>query len=110
MSCCSRQRPGHQDGSPSRTYLIVDATLRTRATGLFDLDVLPLPVRCLFQGEAQQNFAASAPYLVDLTLPGTGPTSFHKRFFAEDWEKGTGIVLCSTAPMDAIWSAFRKFT
>ena len=46
-------KAGPQDGSPSRTYLIVDATLRTRATGLFDLDVLPLPVRCLFQGEAQ---------------------------------------------------------
>lgn len=103
-------KAGPQDGPPSRTYLIVDATLRTRATGLFDLDVLPLPVRCLFQGEAQQNFAASAPYLVDLTLPETGPTSFHKRFFAEDWEKGTGIVLRSTAPMDAIWSHFRKFT
>lgn len=95
---------------PSRTYLIVDATLRTRATGLFDLDVLPVPSRCLFQGAAQQDFAASAPYLVDLTLPETGPTSFHKHFFAEHWEQGTGIVLRSAAPMDAIWSHFRKFT
>lgn len=97
------------DGVPN-TYLILDATLRTNVTGLFDLDSLPVPVRCLFQGEAERDFAQTAPYLIDLTLPQTGPTSFHRSLFLDHWDKGMGIFLRSAAPMDAIWSHFRKFT
>ena len=94
----------------SHTYLIVDATRRAEVTGIFDLDQLPVPVSCLFQGAAERDFGASAPYLIDLTLPSTGPTPFHRSFFLKHWDRGTGILLRSKAPMSAIRAHFRKFT
>ncbi|PTX55488.1 uncharacterized protein DUF4123 [Litoreibacter ponti] len=98
-------------GDPSqRTYLVVDACLRTNITKVFDLDSQDLPVRCLFQGEAEERFRESAPHLVDLTVHESGATRFHREFFAEHWEKGTGILLCSDAPMDTVWKHLRKFT
>lgn len=93
-----------------KTYLVVDATLRTNITQVFDLDTVDVPVRCLFQGEAEEKFAASAPYLVDLTLKGDAVSRFHRQFFTEHWDKGTGILLCSDASMDSIWRHLRKFT
>lgn len=92
------------------TYLIVDATRRMSVTGIFDLDVAPVPVKCLFKGDAEESMATCAPYLVDLNLAETGPTSFHRSFFTDHWEHGTGILLRSAASMTEVWSHFRKFT
>ncbi len=93
-----------------RTYLVVDATLRSNITGLFDLDNVDVPIRCLFQGEAEAEFAESAPYLIDLTLDGDEVPRFHKDFFLNHWDQGTGILLTSDATMDELWRHLRKFT
>ncbi len=93
-----------------RTYLFVDATLRTNATGLFDLDVIGLPTACLFNGEAAEDQMEVAPYLIDMTLILEEPTAFHRDFFKKHWGRGTGIFIKSVAPLDSIKRHFRKFT
>lgn len=103
-------------GDRLRTYLIVDASLRKKITGLFDLDSLDVPVRCLFKGDAAEDLKEVAPYLIDMTLPGGtsddagGVPVFVRNFFAKHWDKGTGIIVRSSADMEEIWRHFRKFT
>ncbi|MFQ6550157.1 DUF4123 domain-containing protein [Aestuariibius sp. 2305UL40-4] len=98
-------------GDPApRTYLVVDATLRSNVTGLFDLDTVDVPIRCLFQGAAEVQFAESAPYLIDLTRPDDAVPDFHRDFFPNHWDKGTGILLTTDATMDELWRHLRKFT
>ncbi len=105
-----------EDGAQMRTYLIVDATLRKEITGFFDLDVLDVPVKCLFKGEAAKEMEEQAPYLVDMTLPdgawddnGLVP-AFHRDFFCTHWGRNTGIFIRTTGHMDDVWRHFRKFT
>ncbi|SPH27468.1 hypothetical protein ASD8599_03934 [Ascidiaceihabitans donghaensis] len=103
--------------SPRRhTYLLVDAGLRAKTAGFFDLDEVDVPCRCLFKGKAAQDLKNVAPYLIDLTLPegawddaGLVP-QFHKNFFAKHWSTETGILIQSTATLDEVWAHFRKFT
>ena len=109
---------GQTDDSkePLRTYFIVDATLRKNITGVFDLDMLDVPVRCLFKGDAAETMKEAAPYLIDMTLPDGGwedndrVPAFHQDFFAKHWGKNTGIFIRTMASMDEIWAHFRKFT
>ncbi|WP_298260259.1 DUF4123 domain-containing protein [uncultured Litoreibacter sp.] len=96
-------------GSAEHTYLVVDAHLRQSITKVFDLDTLNLPTRCLFKGDAEEQFAQSAPFLIELTLPADRVSPFHRSFFTDHWDAGTGILLRSDAPMDVIWTHLRKF-
>lgn len=100
----------------TRTYLLVDATQRKKITQIFDLDDLELECRCLFKGEAAENWKASAPYLIDMTLPADAwedaskVSHFHRSFIVEHWGQDTGIIVQTTASMDAVWRHFRRFT
>lgn len=105
-----------EKGKRENTFLIVDPTLRKRITILFDLDVLDVPAACLFQGQAAQDLAEAAPYIIDLTLPEghhreteTIPR-FHRSFFKDHWNKGTGIILRTTADLATTRAHLRKFT
>ena len=101
-----------------KTYFIVDAALRKKITGFFDLDPnkIDIPFRCLFKGEAAQELKQYAPYLMDMTLPEGAledrdlVPDFHKDFFKKHWEQGTGIFIRSKASFEDTWRHFRKFT
>ncbi len=101
--------------APLRTYLIVDATLRTRISGIFDLDLQDVPVRCLVRPQRAEDLREVAPYLVDMTLPEGAwddrrqVPNFHIDFFAHHWQQGTGILVRTTADMDAVWAHFHPF-
>ncbi|KZB51065.1 DUF4123 domain-containing protein [Thalassospira xiamenensis] len=105
-----------EDGSLLRTYLIVDAAVRKNIVGMFDLDVVDVPVRCLFKGKAAESIKEAAPYILDMTLSDdvrdgiSDPSRFHKDFFARHWGRNTGIFIRSTASMAEVWNHFRKFT
>ena len=104
------------EGSCLRTYLIVDAALRKKITGFFDLDNIDVPIECLFRGEEAVELREVAPHLIDMTLP-TGAyderdlvPEFHKSFFKKHWEAGTGIVIRCVCDMKDVCRHFRKFT
>ncbi|MEP3977748.1 MAG: DUF4123 domain-containing protein [Parvibaculum sp.] len=108
---------GHPETGPSlRTYLLVDATLRKAVSKVFDLDMLDVEVRCLFKGEAAEDWKESAPYLIDMTLldaacddPSQVP-AFQRKFVADHWGHSTGIIIRSSASMEVVWRHFRRFT
>ena len=108
--------PSEEKETELKTYFIVDAALRKKVTGFFDLDKVKLPVRCLFKGEAAQELKQYAPYLMDMTLPEGAledrdlVPDFHKDFFKKHWEQGTGIFIRSKASFKDTWRHFRKFT
>ncbi|MEL6750277.1 MAG: DUF4123 domain-containing protein, partial [Pseudomonadota bacterium] len=101
--------------APLRTYLIVDATLRTRISGIFDLDLQDVPVRSLVRSQRAEDLREVAPYLVDMTLPEGAwddrrqVPNFHLDFFARHWQQGTGILVRTTADMDAVWTHCHPF-
>ena len=101
---------------PLNTYLVVDATLRKEITGFFDLDSVDVPVKCLFTGDAAEELKEVAPYLIDLTLTNEilndkdRAPQFHRDFFEKHWDKGTGIVIRTTANMYELHHHLRKFT
>lgn len=100
---------------PLHTYLIVDATLRTRISGIFDLHLQDVPIRSLVRPEMAENLRDVAPYLVDMTLPEGAwgdrkqVPGFHIDFFANHWCQSTGILIRTTANMDAVWAHFHHF-
>ena len=105
-----------ESGPKLRTYCILDATLRKNITGVFDLDSVDVPVKCLFKGEAAKEMQESAPYLLDMTLPEEAwdnrdlVPAFHRSFFERHWGQNTGIFIRTTALMSEVWNHFRKFT
>ncbi|MGR2737318.1 DUF4123 domain-containing protein [Billgrantia sp. Q4P2] len=102
---------GQPDGleAPLNTYFLVDAALRKNIVGTFDLEAVDVPVKCLFEGEGSEAQKASAPYLIDLTLPDAADGDadlvprFHKDLFARHWAQETGIVIRTTASFNATW-------
>ncbi|MEO0745487.1 MAG: DUF4123 domain-containing protein [Pseudomonadota bacterium] len=92
------------DEPAPRTYLLLDGALRTKAAGTFDLDVLELPARSLFQGVAAEDYASAAPYLLDLTPP----TAW--RDFGRFWGRQGSVVIRSHATLDEMRSHLRRFT
>lgn len=101
-------QPADRD-EPLNTYFLVDATLRKRIQGVFDLDVVDAPVKCLFDGEGSEAQRSSAPYLVDLTLPvGADEHAdlvprFHKDLFERHWAQETGIVIRTRQDFETTW-------
>ena len=108
-------QPDAGDSKPLRTYLIVDAWLRTKITVIYDLDQLDVPVRCLVRPDKAEELRDVAPYLIDMTLPKeawddrTQVPEFHIDFIANHWVKGTGIIVRTSANMDAVWTHFHQF-
>ena len=98
-----------------RTYLIVDAGLRTKITVIYDLEQLDVPVRSLVRAEMVEELREVAPYLIDMTLPDKAwedraqVPAFHIDFIANHWQKGTGIIVRTSAAMDAVWTHFHQF-
>ncbi len=101
--------------TPLRTYLIVDAGLRTRVSGIFDLNLQDVPVRSLVRPDMAEHLRDVAPYLVDMTLPEGAwnnrrqVPNFHIDFFTHHWHQGTGILIRTTADMDTVWTHFHQF-
>ncbi|MEM7684363.1 MAG: DUF4123 domain-containing protein [Pseudomonadota bacterium] len=101
-----------------RTYLVVDAAARSDVVGGFDLnsDLWNLPVLSLFEGKAAKELADTAPYLIDVSLPGQEEEAdhaipvFHRDFFGQHWGRSTGVFLRSPAPMELVRKHLRRFT
>lgn len=96
-------------GGDAATYAIIDAAR---------IDPFPGPemfapnrVACLYRGDAAEDFAATAPYLVQigpedrvlqrLMTRGDGPHDL--------WDKSAALFLRSNAPMPKIWAHLRRF-
>ena len=98
-----------------RTYLIVDAGLRTKVRIIYDLDQLDVPVRSLVRPDKAEELREVAPYLIDMTLPESAwddraqVPEFHIDFIANHWDQGTGIIVRTSADMDAVWTHFHQF-
>ncbi|WP_395344322.1 DUF4123 domain-containing protein [Ningiella sp. W23] len=101
----------------SRTYCILDPTLRQKVIGYFDLDMSSneIPVRCLVKGKDGPEFKEAAPFLIDMTLSYEALEDdqcvphFHKDFFKNHWGHSTGIFIRTTVAMDDVWKHFRRF-
>ncbi|WP_281859111.1 DUF4123 domain-containing protein [Litoreibacter halocynthiae] len=108
---------GQEEGQPERgTFLLVDAALRMDVMGVFDLDMIDVPVQSLFNGVASEELQEVAPHLIDLSLSalaledGQLVPRFHKDFFKRNWGKSTGIFLRTSASFDELRTHLRKFT
>ena len=96
---------------PAHCYMMVDATLRTQVTGLFDLDVFFDRAQCLFNGEAADDYAEVAPWLADLTIidPDQDDLSFHRDFFDKHWNQNTSVLILTDASFKDVRLHLRRF-
>lgn len=102
-----------QSGRRLHTYAILDAA---KVFGLAeDIAASGLKHRCLFTGNAAEELADVAPYLVALAPDAR----FTRHIFSHDpdsdvrwffWSREPGLFLRSTANIDTIRAHFRKFT
>ena len=103
------------------TYAIIDATLRTKVLGYFDLagdmkSRIDVPIANFFKGKAAIEFEKSAPYLLDLTLAENAFSDtnkvpkFHIDFFADHWGHSTNIFIRTKASTESVIQHFKKFT
>ena len=93
------------------TYVIIDPTLRKTVSGLFDLDVLDVKSRCLFNGRAAEENEEVAPYLIDATVSAADQVPrFNRTFMQDHWGQSTGLIVRSHATFDDVRKHFRRFT
>lgn len=103
----------HGVGAQRHAYFLVDATLRTEVSGLFDLETAPVPTACLFEGETVETMGDVAPWLVDLTLADpSDPVAvrFRRDFFRRHWPAGHSILISTDADLGALRGHLRRFT
>ncbi|WP_417262041.1 DUF4123 domain-containing protein [Celeribacter sp.] len=112
---------GQPDSSDSstislKTYAVLDAA---KVFGLREiLEASDLNFRCLFKGEAEENYEDAAPYLVELkdqnaftrTLFTHLPEQPENLTSRHMWHKAPGLYLRSRSSFDDVWTHFRKFT
>jgi hypothetical protein len=98
-----------QDTPSLRTYMVIDANLRREHTKLFDLDVVDVPVMCLFSGAAAEDYAEAAPYIADVTLDGEHPPPQFIRTLSWPLAK-TGIFVQSEGSLQDVRAHLRHFT
>ena len=101
------------DGAPGRAYLLVDGSLRTEVSGLFDLDVIDAPARSLFDGAAAEEQGEAGPWLVDLSIadPATpGDVGLLRDLLARHWAAGYSTLVLTDAPFDTLRGHLRRFT
>ncbi|MEM1373655.1 MAG: DUF4123 domain-containing protein [Pseudomonadota bacterium] len=88
---------------PLRAYLLVDAScdplIPIHADGFNE------ETRCLFDGQAFEDLAAVAPWLISLERYG-GAWNW---YMDEGWGSGWGIVVLSRLPLAKLKSHFKKF-
>ncbi len=98
------------DTPPLTTYALLDAAKMPYLL-ISLLESSDLHYQSLFQGEAQEELAEHAPYLVELTED----SGFTQRLFTGPegicglWEKDLGIFLRSGAGFEALRKHLRKF-
>ncbi|MBL3576194.1 DUF4123 domain-containing protein [Rhodovulum sulfidophilum] len=103
------------DATYLKTYAVLDAA---KVFGLREiLEAGGLNFRCLFKGEAEEDYEDAAPYLVELK----DQDAFARLLFTylpelpEDltsrhmWHKAPGIYLRSRSSFNDVWTHFRKF-
>ncbi len=88
-------------GEGVNLFALVDATLRTEVTRVFDLDVIDQPALCLFEGEAFETHAEAAPWLIDISTSDISSTdfSFHKDFFEKHWPTQSNVLIQTSASL-----------
>lgn len=95
---------------PMKTYAILDAAKIVNLPEL--LDASGLKHKCLFKGDAYDDFKDVAPWVVQLK----DHNKFTQNLFTQGeapwffWDKGAGIYIRSRATLDDMWQHFRKFT
>ena len=94
------------------TYALLDGAL---ILGLPErLEASGLPFACLYDGDAAEEFADTAPYIVQLA-PDASLTRVLFSKFAKDgiqrglWADEAGIIVQSTASLRALRTHFRRF-
>ncbi|WP_298258164.1 DUF4123 domain-containing protein [uncultured Litoreibacter sp.] len=97
----------------TRTFALLDAA---KIQGLREqLDASSLTYGCLFQGEAEEELAEVAPWLVELR-PGI---TFTRRLFTKHpdtatswhlWDSNAAVFLRSSAGLQAVRKHLRRFT
>ncbi len=99
------------DTAPRTVVVLIDATLRSEAVGMFDLDTLDPPAQCLFDGDAAQDWGNVAPWMVDLSItdPSKDDLSFHRDFFQRHWDTGTSVIVATDAPLSSVRRHLRRF-
>lgn len=73
----------------SQTYLLVDAAQSPEISTM--VEALTDDALCLFDGEAQEDLATVAPWLVPLSADG----DVYDWYMSDGWGNDWGIVLCS---------------
>lgn len=99
--------------APLNCFFLVDGTLRTEVSKLFDLDIAPVAVTSLFEGAAAEEAGDASPWLVDLGNPDLAiPANrvFHHNFFAQHWPAGYSVIIQTDASMDTVRAHLRRFT
>lgn len=102
--------------SDINTYLLLDATTRTKVTGVFDLEIHDeIKQQSLYSGELANRFKKNAPYLLNISLspqqlmdPDNIP-QFHKDFFSNHWGQSTGLIVQSKSDLITLTRHFKKF-
>lgn len=96
--------------SAVQTYAILDAARIRNVVEI--LETSGLEHRCLFKGEALEEFKDVAPWVVKIEEGH----NFTRNLFTQSdapqhlWGRDPGIFIRSGASLDEIWSHFRKFT
>jgi hypothetical protein len=98
-------------GAPDHVFALIDATLRSEAAGIFDLDVIDRPATCLFSGAAFEQYAEAAPWLVDLSVADAEAEdlSEHKDFFERHWPTQTNVLIQTNTSMADLKRHLRRF-
>ncbi|RLJ41317.1 uncharacterized protein DUF4123 [Litoreibacter meonggei] len=95
------------------TYALLDGAL---IMGLPErLEASGLPFACLYDGDAAEEFADSAPYIVQLAPDATLTRALFSKFKKDGIQRGfwadeAGIIVQSPASLRALRRHFRRFT
>lgn len=95
---------------PLKTYAILDAAKVPFMTVY--LERSELPYKCVFKGNAEEEFKDAAPYIVELS----DNNDFTRNLFtaagmpSNMWDCEPGIYIRSRASLENLWKHFRKFT
>jgi hypothetical protein len=89
----------------SRIYGILDCAIDP---GLHEhaARLEPEAARCLFLGDLDPVVKAASPYLIDLTADDR----LRRRWRDEGWTSNWGILIESSASLNAVWRRLRHFT
>ncbi len=96
---------GHQ-----RTFVILDAAKIPQLAGLFDSE--NIEARCLFTGEAAEEYGEVAPWIAELK----GDERLLRLLFSKApeisalWQRSAAVFVRADATLTQVWSHFRRHT